>query len=174
MNTTIFLPMPEWQALAFLRNREKAFQRLLTPDSQHFACEVMLFEDSLFGFKQRKDAVELGHRVYPHGFAIVRFNVMGKVLNGLMTLQRQVVGVTDPQHGTALWRVSRDGVDTLRSRSQSGEVEILVDEIFGSGESDLNVDRCATTHERPDNGLLEEGGGRPAFYGGTGPTGFGC
>jgi hypothetical protein len=180
MNTTIFLPMPEWQALSFLRNRDEAFERLMTPAGNHLPCEVMLVDDSLFGFKQRTDAVEVGKRVYPQGFAMVRFVVLGKVLNGMMTLQRQVVGSTDPGSGIALWRITRDGLNTINEKVASGDCEILVDQIFG-GTCDHHVDRCALPkNEEVDRGFLEDGGRPVGFaprqtdFGGVGPTGFGC
>jgi hypothetical protein len=179
MNTTIFLPMPEWQALSFLRNRKEAFARLLTPAGNHHACELVMSDDALFGFKQRADAVEVGKRVYPHGFAMVRFNVLGKMLNGMMTLQRSVVGVTDSSTGKALWRVSREALVQINDKVDSGDTEILVDQIFG-GDADHDADRCpAAPTEEVDRGFLEDGGRPVGFVSrnrevlGSGPTGFG-
>lgn len=173
MNTTIYLPMPEWQALSFLRNREAAFERLLTPAGNHHKCEVVLVDDSLFGFKNRADAVAVGHRVYPHGFAMVRINVVGKVLSGLLNFQRVITTVSD-ESGAQLYRVNRDGLRQIAEKFDSGEAEILVDQIFGG--KDEHIDRCVVVpEEKPDFGLLEEGGGLPAVnLKMCGPTGFGC
>lgn len=171
--------MPEWQALSFLRNRKEAFARLLTPAGNHLRCEVVLVDDALFGFRNRVDAVEIGKRVYPHGFAMVRIVILGKVLNGMLSLQRHIAGVTDSSTGKSLLRVTRDGLNTINERVESGDAEILIDQLFGGGEEDCN-DRCADAPvQEVDRGFLEDGG-RPAGFVSRnredccGPTGFGC
>ncbi len=181
MNTTIFLPMPEWQALSFLRKREVAFERLLTPAGNHLPCEVVLADSHLYGFKQRKDALEVGKRVYPHGFAMVRMVVLGKMLNGMMTVQRQITSATDPGFGYALWRVSRDGLVVIRDRIESGDCEILVDQLFGGDTEDDDTKCLVDPGEEVNRGFLEDGG-RPAGFvardgtdrGNCGPVGCGC
>jgi hypothetical protein len=179
MNTTIFLPMPIWQAMAFLRDRNGAFARLLN-DAGHLPCELVLVEDNLFGFKNRADAVEVGKRVYPDGFAMVRFVVVGKVLNGKMTFQRQVVGHTDPGTGTSLYRITRDGLQVINERVDSGDTDVVVDQIFGNAQEEEA--KCCDADGGKDSklfGLLEDGG-RPAGFAPRGsqlpdggPTGFG-
>lgn len=178
MNTTIFLPMPEWQALSFLRDHDKAFSRLLTPAGIHHDCEVVLVDDALFGFKNRADALETGQRVYPHGFAMVRFVVLGKVLNSKMSLKGYLQATTDTASGIALYKVNREGLTEMSERVPNGEVEILIDRIFGSCNPEHQHEREFSANDAPDHGLLEDGG-RPAFRGprdqfGCGPTGFGC
>lgn len=172
MTTTIYLPMPEWQALHFLRNRGDAFSRLLTPAGNHLPCEVVLMDDSLFGFRNRENAVEIGKRVYPHGFAVLRFVVNGKVLNSMMSLQRQITSETDTTSGAQLYRINRSGLETVSQRCDGPDVEIMVDQIFGTCEHQHDHDRDVHTQGSPDHGLLEDGG-RPVFCG-SGPTGFGC
>ncbi len=171
MNTTIYLPMPEWQALAFLRNRNEAFRRLVTPAGNHLPCEVVLVEDGLFGFRNRQTAVETGMRVYPLGFAMVRIVLVGKVIASSMTFNRQLIGVNDGASGAELWRINRDGLQVLADRVEQGEAEILVDQIFSTSAQDHDVVRHTAQHGQRNHGMLEEGG-RPVF--GGGPTGFGC
>ncbi len=179
MNTTIFLPMPVWQAMAFLRDRNGAFARLLS-DAGHLPCELVLADDTLYGFKNRADAVEVGKRVYPDGFAMVRFVVLGKVLNGMMTFQRQVVGHTDPGSGAALYRITRDGLKAINEKVDAGDTDVVVDQIFGNAQEE-EAKCCPADGGKDSNlfGLLEDGG-RPAGFAprnedtlGAGPTGFG-
>ena len=179
MNTTIFLPMPVWQAMSFLRDRNGAFARLLN-GCGHLPCELVLSEDNLYGFRQRADAVEVGKRVYPDGFAMVRFVVLGKVLNGKMTFQRQVVGHTDSGSGTSLWRITREGLQVINERVDSGDTDVVVDQIFGSAQEE-EAKCCSIDGGKDSNtfGLLEDGG-RPAGFAPRsqglpqgGPTGFG-
>jgi hypothetical protein len=131
VSTTIFIPMPEWQALLFLRDREKAFGRLLSPDRKLLnAEEVVPTEDGLYGFRVRSDAVEHGYREYPNGFAMMRI-VIPKFLYGNLTVRRNLLSATVPDTGVALWRIATPGLRDLRQNVLEEKADLMVDEIFG-------------------------------------------
>lgn len=169
MNTTIFVPMPEWQGLAFLRDRNDAFRRLLTPLGTHLDDEVVMENDEVFvGFRNRDGAIKTGFESRPQGFCILRI-VLGKLLHGSLMLHNQVSGSHNhPTSGAGLWLVNRGGMQHIWEKANSGEVEILLDQIFGPCDPELCVAGC-TNHQ------LTEEIGRLAddTDGGTGPTGYG-
>src|SRR5256885_15739494 len=115
MSTIMFIPMPEWQAILFLRDRQAAFDRLLAPKEEKLPNEVVPTEDgALYGFRSRNDAIKFGYQAYPDGFAMVRM-VVHPLLHGQMALRRLFVGASDADApGSHLYRVSRDGLALLR------------------------------------------------------------
>ncbi len=131
MNTTVYIPMPEWQALSFLRNRDDAFARLLTPFGTTIGGEVVLQEGVLVGYRQRDRAVEAGYLTHPQGFAILRI-VLGKLQHGTMALYGQLDGsARHPETGAYLWLITADGLRNIQEKVARQEVDILMDEIFG-------------------------------------------
>lgn len=123
--------MPEWQALSFLRNRDDAFARLLTPFGTTIGGEVVLEEGVLVGYRQRERAVEAGYSTHPQGFAILRI-VLGKILHGTMVFYGQLDGsASHPQTGAYLWLITASGLRTVQEKANRHEVDILMDEIFG-------------------------------------------
>lgn len=138
MSTTMFIPMPEWQAMLFLRDRRAAFQRLVLPLDKKDRSEVSAIPDErddnrpvLFTYRKRADAIEDGYRAYPlTGFAMLRIVVPGFAYGN--TLFRRDVDSESKQR-TPLYKLSVEGINRLCEKCSCGDVEVMVDQIFPPG-----------------------------------------
>ena len=133
MSTTMFIPMPEWQALLFLRDRKTAFDRWLSPEKAVIlrSEEVVPQGDELYGFRRREHAVEYGKHVYPNGFAMVRF-VLPKLFSSSLTVRRHFVSAVVPDSQWQLWKLDRAGLEEVRDSCMQENAEVMVDQIFGA------------------------------------------
>lgn len=168
MSTTVHIPMPEWQALAFLRDRRTAFRRLLTRAGNALPCEVVLVDDMLLGFRQRKDCVAFGKRVYPHGYAVLRL-VIDKNASTALLDHKAIAMTTDSASQMPLWSLTDRGVEFLSECCETGAAEVLVDAIIGGASGD-SCDAHTCNRERHGAGLSSSPPPREP----VGPLGFGC
>ncbi len=134
MSTTMFIPMPEWQALTFLRDRAAAFERLLRPIEKKDRSEVSAFPDPdvkgevkppvLYAYKNRKDAIDVGYQAYPlTGFAMVRI-VIRPLAYGNMVVRREVTGAS------GAYKLHLTGLNRICQKCACDDVEVMVDQIF--------------------------------------------
>lgn len=110
---TLFAVMPEWQALSFLRDRVKAFSRLLEPQTPALPTEFVLTAGVVHLFADGLQADAFGQEHLPHGYAIVHIQLPNLQKQGLI-LQGHLKGTAvHPQTGKQCWACDVAGVQAL-------------------------------------------------------------
>lgn len=188
--TTVFIPMPEWQGLAFLRDRQSAFNRLVNQLGEPILGEVGLINDLAHGLKDRSRAVENGRATHPEGFTILRIS-FGKLVHGYLQFNRHLKSTEHPQTGAPAYSLSRDGLLYLLQKVDAGEAELLMDEVFAPalpeapilfgrdescGPSGLDAQWLPPSQQTDAerDRTAEQGGDLSFGEGPRGPLGWGC
>lgn len=149
--TTLFIPMPEWQATNFLRDRRKTMERLLrsTPLFEprrrilagYFQDELILEGGVLTGFRNRADAVNCGNR-QDKTFAVVRLVIADPLAETLARPHHIMNWHQEPRTGAPQIKIDVFALtkiaDVLDDRDT---VQILIEDIITPPESQADRDR---------------------------------